>query len=150
LSKIRAIETLSIGEETRMPEIPRDLREIELTIRRMDARLVIIDPLMAYLGSQTNSWRDQDVRRALAPVGKLAERTGAAIVVIRHLNKGGSAGSPLYRGGGSIGIIGAARSALLVGEDPDDPDVRILARSKGNLSAPVPSLAYRLEAADRN
>src|SRR5262245_44159522 len=100
---------------------------------------------MAYLGSQTNSWRDQDVRRALAPLAKVAERAGAAIVVIRHLNKGGNSSSPLYRGGGSIGIIGAARSALLVGEDPDDPDRRILARNKGNLSAPVPSLTYRLE-----
>src|SRR5262249_19889290 len=65
---------------------------------------------------------------------------------IRHLNKG-SASNPLYRGGGSIGIIGAARSGLLVAEDPDDDEKkrRILARNKGNLAAPVPALAYHID-----
>jgi hypothetical protein len=73
-----------------------------------------------------------------------AERTGAAIVVVRHLNKSTSA-NPLYRGLGSVGIIGAARSALLLAPDPDDPQRRILALAKGNLARPPASLAFRLE-----
>jgi len=100
---------------------------------------------MAYLGGDVNSYRDQDIRRALAPLAKLADRTGAAVVVIRHLNKG-SGVSPIYRGGGSIGIIGAARSALLVAKDPDAPDSGrcALAPLKGNLAAPASALAYHV------
>ena len=74
-----------------------------------------------------------------------AERSGAAIVVVRHLNKAPAA-NPLYRGLGSIGIIGAARSGLLLAADPDDPERRILAVGKGNLARPPASLAFRLEA----
>jgi subtilisin family serine protease len=80
----------------------------------VDARLVVIDPLMAYLGSDTNSYRDQDVRGILAPLARLADRTSAAIVVIRHFSKGQTP-NVLYRGGGSIGIIGVA------------PDVKLMA-----------------------
>jgi hypothetical protein len=75
-----------------------------------------------------------------------AERTGAAIVLVRHLNKSPSA-NPLYRGLGSVGIIGAARSGLLLAVDPDDPDRRVLALAKGNLTRPPASLAFRLEEA---
>jgi putative DNA primase/helicase len=109
--------------------------------------MVIVDPLMAYLGGEVNAHRDQDVRRALYPLKLLAERTGVAVLVVRHLNKMAGA-NPLYRGGGSIGIIGAARAGLLVGVDPDDEHRRILAVSKSNLAAKAPSLAYKLVGED--
>jgi hypothetical protein len=105
--------------------------------------LVVVDPLMAFLAGEVNAHRDQDVRRALHPLKLLAERTDVAVLVVRHLNKMTGA-SALYRGGGSIGIVGAARAGLLVGVDPQDPDRRILAVSKSNLAAKPPSLAYRL------
>lgn len=127
--------------------IPRDLPARREAIAHVSARYVLIDPLMEYLApGETNSYRDQDVRTALAPLARLAAETGAAIVAIRHLNKS-TAANPLYRGGGFIGIIGAARSAMLVAADPDDPNQlrRILARTKSNLAAPVPSLAYHIE-----
>ena len=124
-----------------------DLDALEEAIRSTTAALVVVDPLMAHLPDERDSHRDQDVRRALAPLAALASRTGAAVIVIRHLNKG-SGGNPLYRGGGSIGIIGAARSALLVAPDPDAPDGdrRILVVTKRNLAAATPALAYRVEA----
>jgi hypothetical protein len=109
---------------------------------------LIIDPLVAYLGPEINPHSDQAVRRALTPLVQLAETTGIAIVVIRHLNKS-AARNPLYRGGGSIGLIGAARSGLIVTPDPDDPTAtrRVLASTKSNLGPPPPSLAYHLEPA---
>jgi hypothetical protein len=110
----------------------------------MGAALVVIDPLMAYLGPDVNAHRDGDCRRALQPLADVASETGAAVVVIRHLNKT-TGGNPLYRGGGSIGIIGAARSGLLVGRDPENPDRRILASTKANLARTPVSLAYGLE-----
>ncbi|MDP6582331.1 MAG: AAA family ATPase, partial [Vicinamibacterales bacterium] len=132
-TRIIAVPTVGTGEDEHMPSVPGDLGAIEVAIQRVDARLVIIDPLMAYLGGEVNSHRDQDVRRALAPIAQLAERTGVAVLIIRHLNKD-QGGKAIYRGGGSIGISGAARSVLLVAEDPDDLDRRILVPVKANLT----------------
>jgi hypothetical protein len=72
----------------------------------------------------------------------MAARTGAAVLIIRHLRK--STGSALYRGGGSIGIMGAARAAMLVAKDPSDPEARIIAHAKGNLAPPAVSLRFRV------
>ncbi len=131
----------------RLPTLD-DLAAMEEGIAAVGARLVVIDPLMAFLPPHVNAYRDQDVRRILAPLGKLAERTGAAIVIVRHPNKmvGMSA---LHRGGGSIGIIGAARSGLFVAPDPHDPEGprRVLAVVKNNLAPPAPSFAYHIETA---
>ena len=78
-----------------------------------------------------------------------SEDSGAALLVIRHLNKGASTNA-IYRGGGSIGITGAARSVMLVGKDPDDEsgERRILAMTKSNLAAQAPALAYHVESPD--
>jgi hypothetical protein len=127
----------------RLPSLPGDLAPLEGAIRAHDAALVIVDVLMAYLDRAVNTHRDQDVRGALAQLAAVAEHTGAAILVLRHLNK--STGGPaIYRGGGSIGIIGAARSALVVGRDPDDETRMVLAVSKANLAPTASSLAYRI------
>ncbi len=127
----------------RLPTIPDDLGYVEELVRHADAALLVIDPLMAYLGADTNAHRDQDVRRALAALAALAERTGVAVVLIRHLNKAQSAHA-LYRGGGSIGIIGAARCGLLLAADPDDPERRVLAPTKANLARPPVTPVFRL------
>jgi hypothetical protein len=74
----------------------------------------------------------------------LADRTDCAILLLRHLTKD-TTRSAIYRGGGSVGIIGAARSALLVGRDDQDPSVFVVASVKSNLSREAPSLRYRLE-----
>ena len=126
--------------------IPDDLPAVEAAVRRVDAALVVVDPLMAFLGGQLNSWSDHAVRRALAPLAAMAERTGAALVAVRHLTTQ-AGGHPLYRGGGSIGIIGAARFGLLFAPDPDDDARRLVASTKTNLSRPPATLAYRLEPA---
>ncbi len=77
----------------------------------------------------------------------MAERLGVAVVVIRHLNK--SAGSlSIYRGGGSIGIIGAARCGLLVAKDPEDENKRVFAGIKSNLGPIPPSLAFHIDGSD--
>ena len=126
-----------------VPVIPDDLPALESAVRRVDARLLVIDPLMAHLGGQTQSHRDQDVRRALAPLALFAEQLDLAVVVVRHLNKR-SGGSPLYRGGGSIGIIGAARVGLLVATDPAEDDRKVLACTKINVGPMPPSLSFRV------
>jgi len=147
-SKAVAVSTVPDAEgNERQIAIPGDLHVIEAAIERVGAVLVVIDPLMAFLPGDVNSHRDQDVRRALAPLARLAERTGAAVVVIRHLNKG-TGGNALYRGGGSIGIVGAARSGLLIAKHPEDDGRRVLASIKSNLAAPAPSLVFALSSTE--
>ena len=147
-SKILALATVPDEDgHDRLLSIPEDLGLIEKGIRRVGARLVVVDPLMAFLSGDTNNHRDQDVRRALAPLAGLAERTRAAVLVVRHLNKA-AANNPLYRGGGSIGIIGAARMAFVVGKDPQDENRRVLASTKNNLAMLPQSLVFKLEEAE--
>lgn len=124
---------------------PEDVEIVESTMLDSGTKLLIIDPLVAYLTEDTNANRDQDVRRALALLRGLAERTKAAVVVVRHLNKRVGAAA-LYRGGGSIGIIAAARTGLLLAPDPDAPagPERILAVEKSNLASKPPALRLRL------
>src|SRR5215217_3036993 len=129
--------------------IPEDLPKLGRAIERVGARLVVIDPIMAFLGENINSNSDKDVRSALKPLKQLAERTGAAIVIVRHLNKS-PGGNVLYRGGGSIGIIGAARSGLIVGPHPHEEELRVLASQKHNLSMPPESLSYQITSAPNN
>jgi hypothetical protein len=133
LGRVRIVSTIrdTRGIE-RTPTIPDDLSAIEAAIRDVKAALLVIDPLVATLGAQTNSYRDQDIRRALAPLADLAERTGVAVICIRHLNKSGGP-NPKYRGGGSIGIIGAARAAFLFADAPGQEGAHVMAPIKGNL-----------------
>jgi hypothetical protein len=131
----------------RLLSFPGDIETLREMIQEINAVLVIVDPLVAFVGPSINTWKDQDVRRALHPFAELAEQTGAAVVALRHLTKG-QGGSAIYRGGGSIGIIGAARSALLVAKDPEEDAQRVLAMVKSNLCREAPSLSYHIEEAE--
>jgi hypothetical protein len=92
-----------------------------------------------------DSHRDQDVRAIFAPLARIAADTGCTILVLRHLNKA-KGGNPLYRGGGSIAIVGAARVGLLVAKCPTDDDETLCAFAvqKNNLSAKPETLTYRI------
>jgi hypothetical protein len=125
--------------------LPAEVDRLEATANQLKARLIVIDPLMAYLGDGVKTNDDHLVRRALEPLADMAARLDVAIVLIRHLNKrvGDDA---IYRGGGSIAFTGLARSVLAVGRDPDDHDRMILAPIKLNVARRQPSLAYRIVA----
>ncbi len=140
-----AVVRVRTSDGEREPRIDgADLQGVAEAAKQVEARLIIFDPLMPYLPKQVDANRDQDVRSALALLRDLAERTGVAVVAVRHLNKS-IGGTPLYRGGGSIGIIGAARIALLMAADPSAPDeTRVLAVMKSNLAKKPPALRLRI------
>lgn len=149
LSRIHTIPVVPVpGGPSRLPDIVKDAALIELEVTRLGgAALIVIDPLNAYLPSDVNTWNDHHIRRALAPFVQLAERTGAAVLVVRHLNKRESS-KAIYRGGGSIGFVAAARAAFLVAEDTADSSLRVFAAVKMNLAPKPLSLTYRIEVVD--
>ncbi len=129
------------------PAIPGDVAELGRLVTEKHAALVVFDPLMAFLPSEIDAHKDQHVRRAMAALGRMAASTHAAVLIVRHLNKTAGA-SALYRGGGSIGIAGAARSVLLVAKDSKDEGLCHLAPIKSNLGPRAPTLGYRVVAPD--
>lgn len=138
---LATVPTMEDGE--RLVAFPDDVDVLEALIVEMDAGLVIVDSLDAVMGEGLKPSSTTDVRKAFLPLTHVAERTGATIAMIRHLNKSGGTNA-LYRGTGSIGLIGIARFGLLVAEDPDDPTYRVLSQSKGNIGPPAASLRWRL------
>jgi hypothetical protein len=146
LAKVNAMQGFDNSEGMIFPiTLPMDVRSIAKIVEMTQAKLVLIDPLMAYLHESVQAHNDQSVRRALLPLAQLAENSGAAVVVVRHLNKQPSKNIN-YRGGGSIGIIGAARSGLIVCKDADAPHQRLLGVSKCNLCKPPRVLRYEVAA----
>ena len=138
----------SARRPARHPGGPRP--DLERAIKQVDAKLVIVDPIMAFLGRGGQPQPRQG--SSLGPhAGQAASRAPrrSPCVIVRHLNKT-PGGNVLYRGGGSIGIIGAARVGLLVGPHPDDEDLRVLAGQKSNLGPPPESLKYRIETAEND
>jgi hypothetical protein len=138
LTRVHAVELDCGGGPVTLAD-PR----VEATLRGVDARLLVVDVLAAFLPAATDAYKDADVRRILAPLADVAARTRTTVLLLRHLRKAGE-GKAIHRGGGSIGIIGAARSAMLAAPDPDDPTLRVLASVKSNLALAPPSITYRL------
>ena len=116
---------------------------IEKAIVENNARLVIIDPIQAYLGADVDMNRANEVRPIFMRLGQVAQRTGCAILLIGHLNKAAGMQS-LQRGLGSIDIAAAVRSVMFIGKLKYDPSMRILTHEKSSLAPPGVSLAFSL------
>ena len=116
---------------------------IEKAIVENNARLVIIDPIQAYLGADVDMNRANEVRPIFMRLGQVAQRTGCAILLIGHLNKAAGMQS-LQRGLGSIDIAAAVRSVMFIGKLKHDPTMRILTHEKSSLAPPGVSLAFSL------
>ena len=116
---------------------------IEKAIVENNARLVIIDPIQAYLGADVDMNRANEVRPIFMRLGQVAQRTGCAILLIGHLNKAAGMQS-LQRGLGSIDIAAAVRSVMFIGKLKHDPTMRILTHEKSSLAPPGASVAFSL------
>lgn len=122
-----------------------DVEALENAIEKIgDVVAVIFDPAAAFVGHRVDTHRNAPVRTLLAPVVELAARRKFALIFIDHLNKQ-SSNAALYRAGGSIAWVAAARAVWLVGCDPEDEGRRLFLRLKGNLARDPGGLAFRLK-----
>ena len=106
---------------------------IERAIRQTGARLIILDPIQAYVGEKTDMNKANEIRPIFRRLAEVAERTGCAVVLIGHLNKA-AGGQSAYRGLGSIDFRAAARSVLLIGRVKREPNVRVIIHDKSSLA----------------
>jgi len=149
VARIVALDAIrSVGdngrESARTFDLSRDLPALEAAIRSVErCRLVVIDPVTAYLGS-ADSHKNAEIRGLLAPLGSIAERHRVAVVAVTHLNKSGG-GPAIYRAMGSLAFAAAARAAWAVTRDRDDPRRRLLLPIKNNVAPDTGGLAYRIE-----
>jgi hypothetical protein len=124
--------------------IPDDLPVIAQIIKEEKLGYLHIDPLAAHAGAKVNLYIDQDVRTQItSPLAHLAAQTGVTIVLVRHPTKA-QTGPAMLRGGGSIGIIGAARFGLMFGHNPHHETERVIASTKCNVGPMPESLIYKL------
>jgi putative DNA primase/helicase len=124
-------------------DLVKDLRNLADAIRDVKPALIGMDPITAFLG-RTDSHRDSEVRGLLAPLIAALQESNAALMTISHMSKGAMQ-SALYRPGGSIAFVAAARLAFAVAADHEDEDRRILAPLKTNLCEKPDCLAFRIE-----
>jgi hypothetical protein len=117
---------------------------IEAAIIRTGAKLFILDPLQAYMGGNDMNGAG-GVRPLMKRLATVAASTGAAIVLVGHLNKNGGSKS-IYRGLGSIDIPAAARSVLTVGRLVNvDENIRAFIQTKSNLAPTGKPQAFGLD-----
>ena len=111
-------------------------------IRKTKARLLILDPLVSYIGADTALNSANEVRAQFNHLIHAAKETGCAILIVGHMNKTIGV-KAMYRTSGSMDIIASARSALVVGRSRNgEPDQRVMAVKKCNLAEKGPSVLF--------
>jgi hypothetical protein len=119
--------------------------QLEASIIEFEPTLVLLDPFFAYTGGKVDIHRANEMRDITAALTTIAEKHNCAILAVRHLAKSRGLGQALNAGLGSIDLVAAARSVLLVGQDPDDQKKRAMVQIKNNLGPLGPSVGFSIE-----
>lgn len=149
LDRVHAITGVSVpGKDGEERELTLDdLGLLEDAVEKVRPKLVVLDPVQAYLGAEVDAHRANEVRPRLKALARIAANHGAAIIIVRHLSKGGAGTQLIHRGLGSVDFAAAARSILHVARHPDDLDDegrRVLVHAKANLSGRAPTLGFTI------
>ncbi len=129
--------------------LPEDISSLDKTIQEHNVRLLVVDPLLAHLGTTIDSNSDKSVRGAMSPLAAMGIRNHCAILLLMHLNKGMS-NDPMVRTGGSMGIPAICRVGLVMGNHPDhdlDENKRVVVGFKNNLGPRAQAEVFNLRLA---
>ena len=130
-------------DDREQPLTMLDVR-LEEAIMQTKARMVVLDPIQGFLGTDVDMHRANEIRPLMKRMAVLAEKYHCAIILIGHMNKN-SNGKSSYRGLGSIDFQAAARSVLIVGRMKDEPETRVMCHVKSSLAPEGKSVAFRLD-----
>jgi putative DNA primase/helicase len=142
--RVHFVNSARVGGQDKNFSLVTDLPLLRETIKRIgNVKLVIIDPISAYLGvGKVNSHAQNDVRGVLTPLKELAEELHVAVIGICHFNKKVDVTSALLRVSDSIAYTAAARSVYVVLDDPEDKNSKLFVKAKNNLAADNKALRY--------
>lgn len=144
LEAIRIFSAKTTTPTERSLDLREDVQRLEMALSQLDNPvLVVIDPVSAYLGN-TDSHNNADMRGLLAPLSKMAEKTGVAMILITHLNKSQQQDA-IARVMGSVGLIAAARAGYIVQKDGQQPEKRYFLPIKNNIGNDSTGFAYHIE-----
>lgn len=143
LTKVYRVEVVEDEDEGMTLSLPTDNALLERELKAADAALLVLDPLMSTIGAGIDTHRERDVRVALDPLARLADRARCVVLGIAHFNKGASTDpSSLITGSGAFKNV--PRSVFGFAVDPDGG--RVMTQTKNSLGRlDLPSLAYQIE-----
>ena len=150
VSKVKILEGVDAidpktGKFREVPFTLQDVEAMESALKEMgDCKLVVIDPVGSYLGGGTDSHRDNEVRGVLAPIAKLAEKYGVAVIIVIHTRKS-TAQYADDMALGSRAFTGIVRTSWHLMADQENKELRLLLPGKNNLSKASSGLAFRIE-----
>ena len=130
-------------DDSEQPLTMADVR-LEEAIVQTKARMVVLDPIQGFLGSEVDMHRANEIRPLMKRIAVLAEKYHCAIILIGHMNKN-SNGKSSYRGLGSIDFQATARSVLIVGRLKDNPQIRVMVQDKSSLAPEGEPIAFELD-----
>ena len=145
LELLYRFEVVNNDDDEVMLVLPADNKLLEAEMIVHNVALVIIDPLMSVLSERIDTHRTREVRFALDPLAKLADRTRSVVFGVCHFNKssGTDAASLLS---GSHAFRDVPRS--IFGFARDDDNTRVMTQVKNSLGRDdMPSLSYKIETA---
>lgn len=147
LTQIRVLKAIETKDKTgtveRCVDLSRDIPHLETAVNStQDCRLVIVDPITAYLGDKRMN-DGGDIRSLMAELARFAADHDVAVLAVSHLRKGD--GTAMYRTMGSLAFVAAVRTAWVVGRDRNDSSLVVFAEQKNNLAPHQPSLGYRIQ-----
>jgi len=125
-------------------DLTLDDERIELAVKTTGAKLLVLDPIQAFIGKNGNMQSAVRMRETMTKLANIAEEYACAIVLVGHMTKSNS-GKSIYRGLGSIDIAAAARSVLLVARDKDEPSKRYMLPIKSSLAPEGEPIAFVLD-----
>jgi len=142
---LQEVRTFKEGKEgIRTFNLTLDVERLGVEIKKIgNVRLVIIDPISAYLGD-TDSHNNSDMRGLLAPLSAMAAACGVAIILVTHLNKSKDQ-DVLLRVIGSIGLIAAARSGYAVVKDREKSEIRYFVPIKNNIGNDKDGFSFHIQ-----
>jgi hypothetical protein len=145
LNKVYRVDVETDGVQSSL-SLPRDVAALEQNILDYDVALVLLDPLMSRLDAKLDSHKDAEVRIALEPLSRIADRTNCVVLGIIHVNKSSST-DPLTMLMGSRAFAAVARAVLFVMADPEVTKGRMMGQPKNNLGKidDLPTLMFRID-----